>query len=110
LTLDLPIDNKPAITHLEQNDYNPQLHTTTLILSIETGRKHQIRKHLAGIDHPIVGDRLYGLANKDEPDAANLQLVASKLSFQCPFSLDTIKATINADDALAGYLPATTIE
>jgi 23S rRNA pseudouridine1911/1915/1917 synthase len=33
-------------------------------LSPRTGRKHQIRIHLAGIGHPIVGDKLYG-ADKD---------------------------------------------
>jgi 23S rRNA-/tRNA-specific pseudouridylate synthase len=28
----------------------------------ETGKKHQIRRHLAGIGHPIVGDARYGHA------------------------------------------------
>jgi len=30
-----------------------------LAVRIETGRKHQIRRHLEGIGHPIVGDRRY---------------------------------------------------
>jgi 23S rRNA pseudouridine1911/1915/1917 synthase len=33
---------------------------TLLQLSPRTGRKHQIRIHLAHIGHPIVGDKLYG--------------------------------------------------
>jgi 23S rRNA pseudouridine1911/1915/1917 synthase len=33
---------------------------TSLKLLPETGRKHQIRIHLAHIGHPVVGDKLYG--------------------------------------------------
>jgi 23S rRNA pseudouridine1911/1915/1917 synthase len=33
---------------------------STLEIAPETGRKHQIRIHLAHIGHPIVGDKLYG--------------------------------------------------
>lgn len=36
------------------------LHHTHLRLILETGRTHQIRVHLAHIDHPIVGDLVYG--------------------------------------------------
>ncbi|MFC1576244.1 RluA family pseudouridine synthase [Candidatus Omnitrophota bacterium] len=33
---------------------------TMLEISLETGRTHQIRVHLAHIGHPVVGDRTYG--------------------------------------------------
>ena len=50
-----------------------------------TGRKHQIRVHLAGIGHPIVGDTKYG----QEPrvgKAPRLALHARSLSFKHPTS------------------------
>lgn len=33
---------------------------TLLELSLETGRTHQIRVHLSSINHPVVGDQVYG--------------------------------------------------
>jgi 23S rRNA pseudouridine1911/1915/1917 synthase len=33
-----------------------------LEITLETGRKNQIRAHLSEAGHPIVGDRLYGSA------------------------------------------------
>jgi len=35
-----------------------------LEINLLTGRKHQIRVHLAEMGHPIVGDKLYGKAEK----------------------------------------------
>ncbi len=35
---------------------------TVLSLSLETGRTHQIRVHLAYLGHPVIGDKLYGSA------------------------------------------------
>ena len=34
--------------------------TSLLQIRLEAGRKHQIRVHLAAIDHPLVGDPAYG--------------------------------------------------
>lgn len=48
-----------------------------------TGRKNQIRVHLAGIGHPIVGDTKYGKEDESQPRMA---LHARLISFRHPFS------------------------
>lgn len=48
-----------------------------------TGRKNQIRVHLAGIGHPIVGDTKYGYEDESQPRMA---LHARSISFKHPIS------------------------
>ena len=38
--------------------------TTTFEVSLNSGRPHQIRIHLASIGHPLIGDPLYGLTGQ----------------------------------------------
>ena len=78
-TISDEIDNKPAVSKIIATD-ELENNRTNLTIEIETGRKHQIRKHLAGIDYPIVGDRLYGF----KQSAENLQLQSCYLKFNCP--------------------------
>ena len=47
-----------AVTHFETLERLPR--TSLLRVVLETGRTHQIRAHMAAIDHPICGDRRYG--------------------------------------------------
>ena len=57
---------KPAITHyriLERFQ-----HHTRLKISLETGRTHQIRVHLAHTYHPLLGDKTYGGRLRLPPD------------------------------------------
>ena len=54
-----------------------------LEVDLLTGRKNQIRVHLAGIGHPIVGDKKYGRGNESR---ARLALHARTISFKHPFS------------------------
>ncbi|MFU2509554.1 23S rRNA pseudouridine(1911/1915/1917) synthase RluD [Pseudoalteromonas sp. ASV78] len=49
---------KPAITHYRVAE-KFRSHTR-LRLRLETGRTHQIRVHMAFINHPLIGDKAYG--------------------------------------------------
>jgi 23S rRNA pseudouridine1911/1915/1917 synthase len=49
---------RPAVTHYRiERRFQ---HHTLLRVSLETGRTHQIRVHMAHIRHPVVGDPVYG--------------------------------------------------
>jgi 23S rRNA pseudouridine1911/1915/1917 synthase len=48
---------------------------------IETGRKHQVRVHLAGLGCPVAGDRIYG-----DAEGPRMALHAWKLGFNHPGS------------------------
>ena len=50
-------DGKDAVSHFVVNERFPE--ATLLDVSIETGRTHQIRVHLAMIGHAVLGDLVY---------------------------------------------------
>ena len=54
-----------------------------LEVDLLTGRKNQIRVHLAGIGHAVVGDKKYG---KGDSAHTRLALHARSISFKHPFS------------------------
>jgi len=49
---------KPSITHYRIIEKFK--HFSHLKVQLETGRTHQIRVHMAYIQHPVIGDRVYG--------------------------------------------------
>jgi len=83
LEFDLPIDDRSAQTTAQLLHYDPLQDLSLLDISIGSGRKHQIRRHLLSANFPIVGDRLYGQAQHHEVD---LQLCAYALAFVCPLT------------------------
>jgi len=88
MTLNYELDGKIAITHIKKIGTGQK--ATLLDVHIETGRKHQIRRHLAKIGHPIVGDKLYGTKSNQ-----GLQLLAYRLEFICPFSQEQLNIELD---------------
>lgn len=86
LRIDQALDGKESVSIVNTLAVNDDRSVTQVEVLIETGRKHQIRRHLAGINHPIIGDRLYGTASTPP-----LQLLAYKLEFRCPISKQAIR-------------------
>lgn len=77
-TINTPLDNKPAVTHVQKLKANDSY--SLLEIRIDTGRKHQIRRHLTELGHPVLGDRQYG----DADTKFDLQLAATGLTFKSP--------------------------
>jgi 23S rRNA pseudouridine1911/1915/1917 synthase len=63
--------------------YAEPVEVTLLRCELETGRTHQIRVHLAAIDHPVVGDRPYRGARQSLPVPRTF-LHAAGLGFDHP--------------------------
>lgn len=69
---------KPAVTHYRIMEHF-RAHTR-LRLRLETGRTHQIRVHMSHINHPLVGDPLYG-GRPRPPKGASDQFIATLRAF-----------------------------
>jgi 23S rRNA pseudouridine1911/1915/1917 synthase len=79
---------KEAITHYEKISVKNNISLVTI--TIETGRKNQIRVSFKEIGHPILGDLKYG--KKD--DYNHLYLYASKLGFTHPSNGNIMEFTL----------------
>ena len=80
--IDCPLDGKPAVTSYTVISFDPDTNTSKLEIRTGSGRKHQIRRHLASSGHPVMGDPYYGSGNKT---TAGLHLCATQLAFHCPY-------------------------
>ncbi len=88
LRIELPINDKTAASVVSLVEVNESRTQSLVEVLIETGRKHQIRRHLADSGLPIVGDRMYG---QGEQDGVDLQLTAYSLAFECPVNHEPVE-------------------
>lgn len=74
-----------------------------------TGRKHQLRRHMKHIMHPMVGDTKYGRGEhnklfREQLDIHELLLTAFKISFQHPHTQKEILIQAPFNDAFTKML------
>ena len=88
-------DGKAARTHYEVLSVHGN--RALLRLRLETGRTHQIRVHMAHLGHPLTGDFLYGIEDKDL--IARPALHSAELTLKHPISrkILTFSAPLPAD-------------
>jgi tRNA pseudouridine32 synthase/23S rRNA pseudouridine746 synthase len=94
IRVELAIDGKAAISEISFLQLTADGERSLVDVRIETGRKHQIRRHLAALGHPVCGDRLYGAGEKDGVD---LQLTAYLLAFHCPVNDEAVEYRLPAE-------------
>ncbi len=85
--IDSPIDGQPAVSKVTREGAGAD--ASFLRIRIETGRTNQIRKHLASVRAPIVGDRVFGLKSARDPRLMQVprqMLHASTLTLPDPLS------------------------
>jgi len=103
---------KPARTRLEteqrfelpfSDGRFPTRRYSLVQLKPETGRKHQLRRHMKHISHPIVGDVKYGKGEhnrffREQFKCSGLLLAATKMTFQHPATGRTLNLDCPVQD------------
>jgi 23S rRNA pseudouridine1911/1915/1917 synthase len=92
-----PVAGRDAVTMIRTLDASQE--ASHLLARIETGRTHQIRKHLASLGHPVLGDRRYATAAPVTDRSLSVprqMLHASRLRFSHPVT----GAALRVDAAL----------
>ena len=103
-TIDRPIDGRRAVTHIAPLE--PLVGATLISARLETGRTHQIRIHLAGLGHPVAGDRSHGgeTSRTFLPRAPRLALHAAVLGFAHPVTGERMRWERPVPDELAQWI------
>ncbi len=90
------VDSKSAESKLSILSFVPSLRNefiSLLLLEPSTGRTHQLRKHCVEVNHPIVGDQLYGESG-NVMKHKGLFLAATSLEFNHPLTGVEMKISV----------------
>ena len=103
------LGGRGAVTHYRvlKRLQSVEFPCTLLDVSLETGRTHQIRVHMAHVGHPIVGDTTYGRRPAGSWQSMGVSrhlLHAYRLSFQHPVSGRTITVSAPAPADMAPWV------
>lgn len=82
--LSSPVDNGGKLAITEWKTLERARNTTLVELHLLTGRKNQIRVHMADLGHPVVGDGKYG-GGETKP-STRMCLHAFRLAFHHPYT------------------------
>lgn len=96
----------PALTRFRVVSRSPVDRCSLVLALPETGRLHQIRRHLRHINHPLIGDVKHGSGsiNRHYRSTYNLHrlaLHANRLAFDHPVTRERIEITCNLPSDLA---------
>ena len=94
------IEGKKAKTNWKKKAYREGF--SILEASLETGRKHQIRRHAVQAGHPIIGDRRYG--GSAGRLSKRLVLHAHRLVFTHPHNNELVTVESPLPQALLPFL------
>ena len=104
-TFDQRLDGRSAVTHVQVQQ---TMGDATLVrVRIETGRTHQIRRHLAQAGHPVVGDPQHGRQQVERSTlrlAGRPMLHAESISLLAEASHETIEAFAPVPSDMQGML------
>ena len=107
---------RPARSHWQVLEKDPDGRFSLVAVGIETGRTHQIRVHMAHLGHPLLGDALYRVQGKSLlPDPASRQMLhAWKLALPYPDAFraeaGSVQETGSVQENASGTGPVVVLE
>lgn len=96
-------DGKPAVTHFRPVGGNSR--RTLLRVTLETGRTHQIRVHMAYLGFPLCGDEMYG---GDMSAIERQALHCGEVSFTQPVTHEIIRVSALLPEDMAELIKGET--